>query len=71
MDASFGDKFKVHLGERLCSCQRWQFSGIACAHAISGIFYLSLKPENYVDQCYHKKNIFEGVQSCNVVNTWH
>lgn len=55
----YGDKFKVHLGERVCSCRRWQLSAIPCAHAISSMFCMGYSPENYVDDCYKKETYLQ------------
>lgn len=55
----YGDKFKVHLGERVCSCRRWQLSAIPCAHATSSMFCMGYSPENYVDDCYKKETYLQ------------
>lgn len=55
IESSYGDKFKVHLGESTCSCRRWQLSGIPCAHAISEMYYLGYTPEDYVASWYSKE----------------
>ncbi|XVF09340.1 hypothetical protein REPUB_Repub07fG0083900 [Reevesia pubescens] len=31
------DRFKVNLDEKTCSCRRYIFSGIPCAHAIGAV----------------------------------
>ncbi|XP_012828829.1 PREDICTED: uncharacterized protein LOC105950054 [Erythranthe guttata] len=56
----YGDRFKVHLGDKTCSCRNWQISGIPCAHSISGMYYLGRMPEDYVEDFY-KKNIYMRV----------
>ncbi|KAK4411779.1 hypothetical protein Sango_0250900 [Sesamum angolense] len=34
----------------------WQLTGIPCAHAISGMYFMGYKPEDYVHEYYHKSN---------------
>lgn len=74
VEGSFGEKFKVHLGEYTCCCRRWQLIGIPCAHAIACIFHMSLGPENYIDPCYHKKTYMRVynhlMQPLNGVEEW-
>ncbi|XP_012828496.1 PREDICTED: uncharacterized protein LOC105949723 [Erythranthe guttata] len=48
------DRFKVHLGDKTCSCRKWQIYGIPYAHSILGMYYLGRKPEDYVEELYNK-----------------
>ncbi|KAL0443904.1 UNVERIFIED_CONTAM: hypothetical protein Slati_2113100 [Sesamum latifolium] len=41
---------------------KWQLTGIPCAHAISGMYFMGYKPEDYVHEYYHK-SIFLRVYS--------
>ncbi|KAL0283820.1 UNVERIFIED_CONTAM: hypothetical protein Sangu_2477300 [Sesamum angustifolium] len=36
--------------------QKWQLTGIPCAHAISGMYFMGYKPKDYVHEYYHKSN---------------
>ncbi|KAG8383522.1 hypothetical protein BUALT_Bualt04G0022200 [Buddleja alternifolia] len=47
-------RFTLHLGEKTCSCRKWQLTGIPCPHAISGMYYMGYKPEDHVADCYKK-----------------
>lgn len=51
----YGDKFKVNIAEKTCSCRRWQLNGIPYAHAISAMYFMGYTPEDFVDEVYHKK----------------
>ncbi|KAK4386199.1 hypothetical protein Sango_2490500 [Sesamum angolense] len=44
------------------SMEKWQLTGIPCAHAISGMYFMGYKPEDYVHKYYHK-SIFLSVYS--------
>ncbi|XP_012852893.1 PREDICTED: uncharacterized protein LOC105972477 [Erythranthe guttata] len=39
LEGCYGDRLKVNIDEKTCSCRRWQLSGIPCAHAISAMYY--------------------------------
>lgn len=71
--SSFGSRFKVHLGDKQYSCRKWELTGIPCAHAIYGMFYLGYQPEEYVHDCYKKEtfiraysNLMGVVNSCDM-----
>ncbi|GKA99822.1 mutator type transposase [Tanacetum coccineum] len=34
----WGDQFVVNLSERVCSCRKWELSGIPCTHAVASIW---------------------------------
>ncbi|KAL0316731.1 UNVERIFIED_CONTAM: hypothetical protein Sradi_5551300 [Sesamum radiatum] len=53
VESCYGDKHNLHLGEKTCSLQ---LTGIPCAHAISGMYFMGYKPEDYVHEYYHKSN---------------
>lgn len=54
IEGCYGQKFKLNIGERTCSCRRWQLSGIPCAHAISCMYYVGYILEEFVDDVYKK-----------------
>lgn len=51
VDASEG-QFAVHLGNNTCSCQKWQLTGLPCAHAIAALAKNGNPIEDSVHQCY-------------------
>ncbi|KAL0440218.1 UNVERIFIED_CONTAM: hypothetical protein Slati_2504800 [Sesamum latifolium] len=57
LEGCYSDRHTLNLSEQTCSCRKWQLTGIPCAHAIAGIFFMGYKPEDYVDECY-KKTVF-------------
>ncbi|KAL0375011.1 UNVERIFIED_CONTAM: hypothetical protein Sradi_3416800 [Sesamum radiatum] len=57
LEGCYGDRHTLNLSEQTCSCRKWQLTGIPCAHAIAGMFFMGYKPEDYVDECY-KKTVF-------------
>ncbi|CAA0806734.1 MuDR family transposase [Striga hermonthica] len=63
VDGPYGSKFRVHLGERTCSCRKWELTGIPCEHAISGLFFLGHDPEEYVDSWYKKETFLKAYSS--------
>ncbi|XP_012831101.1 PREDICTED: uncharacterized protein LOC105952132 [Erythranthe guttata] len=52
---AFQEKIVVHLGEKTCSCRKWNVSGVPCKHAIVGMFYMHYPPEEFVVDCYKKE----------------
>ncbi|GJT57272.1 mutator type transposase [Tanacetum coccineum] len=34
----WGDQFVVNMSERICSCRKWELSGIPCTHAVASIW---------------------------------
>ncbi|PWA84803.1 hypothetical protein CTI12_AA156310 [Artemisia annua] len=44
----------VHIGNRTCSCGRWELSGIPCCHATAAIRSRARDPFEFVDKCYSK-----------------
>ncbi|KAL4289578.1 hypothetical protein GQ457_14G016010 [Hibiscus cannabinus] len=54
VQGGLGHQHVVDLVQHTCSCRRWDLSGIPCIHAISTIQETNRKPEDYVNECYHK-----------------
>ncbi|GMY23782.1 hypothetical protein FCV25MIE_19023 [Fagus crenata] len=48
-----GKQYKVDLERQTCSCFKWELTGIPCCHGVAAILHKKLKPENYVNACYH------------------
>ncbi|XP_074288999.1 uncharacterized protein LOC141614141 [Silene latifolia] len=46
------DSLTVDLEARTCTCRKWDLTGIPCGHAISAIFDIYGKAEEYVHDCY-------------------
>ncbi|XP_019154820.1 PREDICTED: uncharacterized protein LOC109151316 [Ipomoea nil] len=44
--------FKVDLSKHICSCRRWDLTGIPCSHAISAVWWEGGSPEDYTHHCY-------------------
>ncbi|KAH7859412.1 hypothetical protein Vadar_000761 [Vaccinium darrowii] len=45
--------FVVDIGERTCTCRKWDVCGIPCAHGMAAIITHKGDPQEYVDQCFH------------------
>ncbi|KAL4385131.1 hypothetical protein GQ457_15G028750 [Hibiscus cannabinus] len=43
----------VDLNQISCTCRKWDLTGIPCGHAASVFRLNNLKPEDYVNECYH------------------
>ncbi|XP_004309344.1 PREDICTED: uncharacterized protein LOC101295476, partial [Fragaria vesca subsp. vesca] len=54
-----GSKYVVDLQRRTCACRRWDLSGIPCKHVVSTIYFMRLKPEDFVDPCYRTKTYMD------------
>ncbi|KAL3641418.1 hypothetical protein CASFOL_016386 [Castilleja foliolosa] len=52
---SFNTYHAVDLDQRSCSCKKWDYTGIPCCHAVAAIWKMKLKPEDFVDDCFHKQ----------------
>lgn len=44
----------VNIGNKTCTCGRWQLNGIPCAHACAAVYSDHRTPEDYVDDYYRK-----------------
>ncbi|KAL3720952.1 hypothetical protein ACJRO7_005721 [Eucalyptus globulus] len=49
-----GEKHVVDVFKRVCSCRRWQLTGIPCPHAISAINHRQDDAYDYIDEYYKK-----------------
>ncbi|KAH7842692.1 hypothetical protein Vadar_008109 [Vaccinium darrowii] len=45
--------FVVDIGERTCTCRKWDVCGIPCAHGMAAIITHKGDPQEYVDKCFH------------------
>ncbi|GJV00946.1 reverse transcriptase domain-containing protein [Tanacetum coccineum] len=54
----WGDQFVVNMTERVCSCRKWELSGIPCTHAVAAIWDMASNgtdtriPESYCNPCH-------------------
>nr|GEV48371.1 hypothetical protein [Tanacetum cinerariifolium] len=54
----YGDQCVVNVVNKVCSCRKWELTGIPCAHAIATNYNMALNgiqvalPEEWVDKCY-------------------
>lgn len=51
------DQLVVDLETRVCTCRRWQLTGIPCRHAIACIYFQNKEAEHFVDGSY-KKDVY-------------
>ncbi|KAL4311321.1 hypothetical protein GQ457_01G024400 [Hibiscus cannabinus] len=54
VQGGLGHQHVVDLVQHTCSCRRWDLNRIPCIHAISTIQETNRKPDDYVNECYHK-----------------
>ncbi|GJW97579.1 hypothetical protein Tco_0179387 [Tanacetum coccineum] len=53
-----GSQCVVNVVKKVCSCRKWELTGIPCSHAIAANYNMSLNgvqvgiPEEWVDKCY-------------------
>ena len=55
VDLMYGSRFVVDLGNKSCTCRRWDLSGIPCSHAVACIYMDGKSLEEYVDPMYTKE----------------
>ncbi|CAK8567158.1 unnamed protein product [Lathyrus sativus] len=53
------DKFSVNLKEHLCSCIRWELTGLPCLHALSAMKSMNHKVDDYIPHYYRKSRYIE------------
>ncbi|XP_058765013.1 uncharacterized protein LOC131638472 [Vicia villosa] len=56
------DKFVVNLKECVCSCRRWELTGLPCVHALASIKSRNFKVEEYIP-AYYRKSMYMKVYS--------
>src|ERR1044072_7946078 len=44
----------VNLKDHICSCRKWELTGIPCVHALACIKSRNFKFEVYIPECYRK-----------------
>ncbi|KAJ8617627.1 hypothetical protein MRB53_013813 [Persea americana] len=42
----------VNMGNRICTCRRWQLDGVPCIHAMTAIAHRREQSEDYCHVCY-------------------
>ncbi|KAL4366263.1 hypothetical protein GQ457_05G026550 [Hibiscus cannabinus] len=53
VEAGPSQQHVVDLDQRSCTCRKWDLTRIPCGHAASVFRLNNLKPEDYVNECYH------------------
>ncbi|XP_057467040.1 uncharacterized protein LOC130756520 [Actinidia eriantha] len=43
----------VDIGQRVCSCRKWDVTGIPCVHGVAAIITNKSRPEDFVNEYYH------------------
>ncbi|XP_058768549.1 uncharacterized protein LOC131642290 [Vicia villosa] len=56
------DKFVVNLKECVCTCRRWELTGLPCVHALASIKSRNFKVEEYIP-AYYRKSMYMKVYS--------
>ncbi|KAK1377200.1 hypothetical protein POM88_033393 [Heracleum sosnowskyi] len=52
-----GNQFEVDMKNRICSCRKWQLTGMPCIHGCQAILSINAAPESFVDE-YFKKTTY-------------
>ncbi|XP_052728479.1 uncharacterized protein LOC128195279 [Vigna angularis] len=58
-----GDKFVVNLDENLCTCRKWEITGIPCCHTLAAMKFLNLDAEEFIPCCFRKSTYEETYSS--------
>ncbi|XP_017406413.1 uncharacterized protein LOC108319702 [Vigna angularis] len=58
-----GDKFVVNLDENLCTCRKWEITGIPCCHTLASMKFLNLDAEEFIPCCFRKSTYEETYSS--------
>ncbi|XP_062104977.1 uncharacterized protein LOC133816574 [Humulus lupulus] len=51
----YGFMYSVDLKTWVCSCRKWELTGIPCSHAVAAIWHNKKDPELYVSKWYMKE----------------
>ncbi|KAF4389033.1 hypothetical protein F8388_026762 [Cannabis sativa] len=51
----YGNIYSVDLRSWVCSCRRWELTGIPCSHVVAAIWHNKQDPELYVSKWYTKE----------------
>ncbi|KAK1379143.1 hypothetical protein POM88_025887 [Heracleum sosnowskyi] len=52
-----GNQFEVDMKNRICSCRKWQLTGMPCIHGCQAILSINAALESFVDE-YFKKTTY-------------
>ncbi|XP_031120347.1 uncharacterized protein LOC116023484 [Ipomoea triloba] len=63
---TFSGQYSVDLGSRLCSCRKWDLTGIPCSHAVCAIWIKHGKGPvwHYVDPSYYISTYLKTYDGC-------
>ncbi|XP_058779988.1 uncharacterized protein LOC131653730 [Vicia villosa] len=53
------EKFTVNLKDRVCSCRRWELTGLPCVHSLSAMKSRNHKVDDYIPDYYRKSRYVE------------
>jgi hypothetical protein len=62
VDLMYGSRFVVDLGNKSCTCRRWDLNGIPSSHAVACIYMDGKSPEEYVDPMYTKEKFMAAYE---------
>ena len=69
-----GVDFSVDTRREMCSCKRWDLSGIPCCHGVSALRYDKIPPESRVNSCYSIATYCKAsehiIMPCQDVSEW-
>ncbi|XP_062085841.1 uncharacterized protein LOC133791949 [Humulus lupulus] len=51
----YGGMYSVDLANWVCSCRRWELTGIPCSHVVAAIWHKREDPVTYVSKWYTKE----------------
>ncbi|XP_058739607.1 uncharacterized protein LOC131611723 [Vicia villosa] len=51
------EKFTVNLKDRVCSCRRWELTGLPCVHSLSAMKSRNHEVDDYIPD-YYRKSIY-------------
>ncbi|XP_071916372.1 uncharacterized protein [Coffea arabica] len=60
----YGETYCVNIKERMCTCRKWDLTGIPCSHAISAIWIARKDPMDFIDQCYSVEAYLKCYANC-------
>ena len=53
------EKFTVNLKEKICSCKRWELTGLPCVHSLAAIKNRNHRIDEYIPDYYRKSRYLQ------------
>src|SRR3954463_9658701 len=53
------DMLAVNLKDHICSCRKWELTGLPCVHALECLKSRNFKYEDYIPECFRKSRYIE------------